>query len=114
MNIDPRRLDRVRGDTPAAPATGSRGPEAVRRAGEGGANPPAPGTFDLSARARDFMSIRPRLEALPETSSAREARIEALRASIADGRYAVSGEDVAAAMLADESVARMLGVPPSR
>jgi flagellar biosynthesis anti-sigma factor FlgM len=66
-----------------------------------------PDELVLSSRAEEFRRVRPQLEALPE---ARQERIAQLRAKLGDAAYQVSGEDIADAMLRDESTVGLLGL----
>jgi flagellar biosynthesis anti-sigma factor FlgM len=87
----PARTERV--PTPSAGAPGS----------------PA-GSVELSAEARAFLRLRARLDSLP--SAGHTDRIARLRAAIESGAYAVSGEEIATAMLRDPAAAGMLGLAP--
>jgi flagellar biosynthesis anti-sigma factor FlgM len=109
MNIHPEDLYRVTqsSSTPVPSTTGRRpGPRPDQ----------APGLRDdarsFSARAETFLSARARLDGTPQPS--RQARVAELTRLVASGTYAVDGEAIAGAMLADESTARMLGVDPAR
>lgn len=66
--------------------------------------------LDLSAAGALYQRAALRLRSWPDASS---PRVAALRAEVARGGYRVAGETVAAALLADEATARVLGAPES-
>jgi flagellar biosynthesis anti-sigma factor FlgM len=108
VRIDPNSPDRISGrQLPVSARNRITG-----TTGSGSSDAGAPLSSDqavLSARAERLLKVRPQLDALPETS--REERIAALRAAIAGGTYAVDGEQIADAMLRDDSVASLLRSP---
>jgi flagellar biosynthesis anti-sigma factor FlgM len=109
MNINPESLYRATqsSSTPQPAATGRRqGPRTPE------ASAPAGDALSFSARAETFLSARARLEALPQPS--REERVAKLARLVASGAYAVDGQAVADAMLADEPTAGMFGLGTAR
>ncbi len=108
MRIDSQSPDKLPGREPTAPQVSARnritGTQASGSAGA--ANPPSSDRLVFSAQAAEFLRIRPQLEALPAPS--REERINRLRAQVAGGTYAVDGQQVAGAMLRDDSVASVV------
>jgi hypothetical protein len=106
MNIDPKGLPTKAGHlTPVQPSP--RG----RLVGTGGRAPAgAPVSSDgltLSPRAEEFRRLRPRVEDVNDPG--RSARVDRLAKLVAGGAYDASGEDIAAAMLRDATVASLLG-----
>jgi flagellar biosynthesis anti-sigma factor FlgM len=67
---------------------------------------------EISADAQTFQRLRVRLDAAVEES--RTERIAVLRAALAAGAYAPTGEQIAGALLGDETVAGVLGLAPGR
>lgn len=63
--------------------------------------------LSLSARAEEFRRVRPQLETLTESRQERIARVTAL---VQNKAYRVSSEQIAEAMLRDESTADVLGL----
>ncbi len=109
MNVNPDRHLHVQGDRSTVPASRVSSDTGVGSAKTG---PSPQAATDLSARAQEFLRLRPRLSDLAGPS--REDRIATLRDRIASGTYQVDGEQVAGAMLRDPAAARLLGVTPTR
>jgi anti-sigma28 factor (negative regulator of flagellin synthesis) len=106
MKIDPKGLPQNAGHlTSVAPS--SRG----RLDGTGGRAPagaPVPSDgLTLSPRAEEFRRLRPRVEDVNDPG--RSERVARLATLVAGGAYDVSGEQIAAAMLRDATVASLLG-----
>ena len=78
------RVSRARGEAPEA---GRRRPDPAR--GD---------EVSLSSRAQEYSRARELLDEVPEV---REARVQALKAAIEQGRDTVGGEEIAEAMLRD-------------
>ena len=108
MNVSPSNPQRSNpGQSPEAnpPARTDRAPAAAGNAPAGSA-----GSVELSAQAREFLTLRPRLEGM--SSAGQADRIARLRAAIQSGSYSVSGEAIATAMLRDGAAAAALGLAP--
>lgn len=106
MKIDPKGLPTKAGHlTPVQPSP--RG----RLVGTGGRAPAgAPVSSDgltLSPRAEEFRRLRPRVEDVVDPG--RSERVARLAKRVASGAYDASGEQIAAAMLHDATVASLLG-----
>jgi anti-sigma28 factor (negative regulator of flagellin synthesis) len=111
MKIDPHNIPKASESRPAASSAAGRS----RAVGSGGssASRPAPPSTDhlaLSGGATEFQRLRSRLGdlALPD----QEARIARLADEVARGTYAVTGEEIADAMLRDPATASFLGLEP--
>jgi len=108
VNVSPSNPQRSNpGQSPEAnpPARADRAPAAAS-----GPTPSPAGSVELSAQARAFLTLRPRLDALPQAGQA--DRVARLRAAIQSGSYSVSGEAIATAMLRDGAAAAALGLAP--
>jgi flagellar biosynthesis anti-sigma factor FlgM len=107
MNVTPSNPQR---STPGQSAEAAPSARADRVASSSASPAGSPaGSVELSAEARAFLKLRARLDSLPEAG--RTDRIVRLRAAIEGGAYAVSGEEIATAMLRDSAAAAMLGLP---
>lgn len=108
MKIDQHNApDRAGEKTPVAPTASGR--RVVGSDGRPSSRPPALPPADslvLSSRAEEFQRLRARLETLPDP--ARDARVTEIGDRIARGAYAIDAEQVAEAMLRDETVIRRL------
>jgi flagellar biosynthesis anti-sigma factor FlgM len=101
VKIDPKHVSGTPQETPAV-APGRRGRE-------GSAASPGSDELVLSSRAEEFRRVRPQLDGLPESG---QERIVQIRAQLLDGTYRVSGEQIAEAMLRDETIPGLLGLRP--
>ena len=104
MNIDPRHAPQQ-----GTPTIAGRSSAAVPRVEPDRVPPPGGRPADrveISADAQTFQRLRARLEAVDE---GRAGRVAALRDAFAAGVYAPAGEQIAGALLADESLAALLG-----
>jgi hypothetical protein len=105
VNIDPRHAPEIAGQPrPVAPRID-------RGAGASPDSRPAD-RVEISAQAQVFQRLRPRLEALAETE--RTDRLARLRDLLDSGQYGVSDTVLAASMLRDGDLARVLGLAPAR
>jgi negative regulator of flagellin synthesis FlgM len=112
MNIDPRGMDPLAGNTAgaasAAGRTATKADAVSRQAADQAPVSPA-GATDLSSRAAEFLKIQTKLAAAAPPS--RDDRIAALQALIASGEYTVDSTRIADGMLQDEGISRALGLP---
>jgi flagellar biosynthesis anti-sigma factor FlgM len=106
MKIDPKNTPGVTGETRSVT------PPPTRPAPSAAGAPPRQDQVELSSRAETFRKARPQLDRLPDAD--RTERVAQLRALIAEGKYEVSGEQIADGVLGDEKTAELLGVPPSK
>jgi flagellar biosynthesis anti-sigma factor FlgM len=106
MKIDPKNTPGVAGG--ARPVT----PPPARPAPSTAGGPVRQDQVDLSSRAESFRKARPQLDRLPEAD--RTEQVAKLRELIARGKYQVSGEKIADAVMLDEKTAELLGVPPTK
>lgn len=115
MKIDPENVSRFgRETTPVTGASGGgrvSGGNAAATGRSAGSSGPRDG-LALSSDGERFRQLRARLADLPEPS--RPERVEALRAAIASGTYAVDGDRIAQALLEDEPTASLLGIRQGR
>lgn len=105
MNIDPRHAPEITGHSRPVASRADRGPGLP-------SGVPSSDRIEISPEAQAFQRVRPRLDDLGEAG--RAERLGRLQQALASGRYAVTGEALASAMLRDDALARVLGVPPSQ
>jgi flagellar biosynthesis anti-sigma factor FlgM len=105
VNIDPRHAPEITGHSrPVASRVD-------RAAGTPSEARPAD-RVEMSPEAQAFQRLRPRLEAAADGE--RTERLDRLRHLLAAGEYAVSAESLAASMLRDDDLARVVGLAPAR